>query len=168
MEIFKTFGLDPILIIAQIVNFLVILYILKRFLYKPIFDVFQKREALVKESIEKAEESRKALEKAQKQEKELIKKAQGTANQIIQDAKEQSFTMIKTAEESTKKQTQQMIQEARTQIAQDTKLAEQQLNKHVSEFSVALLKQSLKNVFSDKEQTEIVAKAVKTLEKQAN
>jgi len=168
MEIFKTFGLDPIIILAQIVNFLVILYILKRFAYKPIFKMFEKREQLVKESIEKADLSRKALEKAQREEKEVLKKAQATANQIITDAKEQSQTTIKKAEEATKKISEQMLEDARTQIARETKLAEQQLSKHVSKLSLELLKKALPNIFTNAEQTEIVAKAVKELEKRPN
>ena len=36
MEILKTFGVDPIFLGAQIVNFLIIFYLLKRFLYKPV------------------------------------------------------------------------------------------------------------------------------------
>lgn len=168
MEALKDFGINGPLIVAQIVNFLIILFVLKKFLYKPIFETFKKREALVKESIAKAEESRKALEKAQKEEKEIIKKAQATANQVIKDAKEQAMTIIKGSEESAKKETQHMIEEARVQIAQETKLAEKQLNKHVSKLSVELLKKSLPNVFTDEEQTELVAKAVKELEKRPN
>lgn len=168
MEAFEHFGINPMLIAAQIVNFLIILWVLKKFVYKPIFETFKKREALVKESIQKAEESRKALEKAQKEEKELIKKAQLTANQVLKDAKEQAATILKDAEESAKKQTQHMIDEARIQIAQETTVAEQQLNKYVGSLSVKLLEKSLPNVFTDEEQSELVAKAVKELEKRPN
>lgn len=165
MEIFKTFGIDPIIIAAQIVNFLVILYILKRFLYKPLFAIFKKREELIKESIEKAGESTKALEKAHLEEKEMLKKAQTTATQIISDAREQSLSLIKHAEESTKKQTDRMLIDAKNQIAQETKAAEIQLSKHVGKLSLEILKKSLKSVFTEKDQTEIVKKATKELEK---
>src|ERR1700722_13501281 len=105
MDIFQTFGLNPYLTIAQIVNFLILLYILKRYLYPPLFKVFKKREALVKESIEKAEQSEKALEKAKEQEKEVIKKARITADEIVKEAREQATEILKHAEASTKEQT---------------------------------------------------------------
>jgi F-type H+-transporting ATPase subunit b len=168
MEIFETFGLDPIIIVAQIVNFLVILYILKRFLYKPLFKTFKTREALIKESIEKAEQARKELEKAKKEERDVMKKAQVTAQQIIAEAKEQSATILKDAQDAAKKQTQQTIEEAKEQITRETKLAEQQLNKHVGKLAVELLEKSLNNVFTEKEQSQIVAKAVKSLDKRTN
>lgn len=165
MEIFKTFGIDPIIIAAQIVNFLIILYILKRFAYKPIFTLFKQREELVKESIKKAEDATKALEKAEKQEKEIVKNARTAAEQLLRDAKENSSDMIKAAEEEARKVTQQMIADAKEQIALETKHAQEQLSKHVSELSVELLKKSLGNVFTEKEQSAVVAKAVKDLKK---
>lgn len=168
MEIFEIFGLNWILIVAQIVNFLVILYILKRFLYKPLFTVLEKRQQLAKEAVEKADESSKALEKAQAEEKEIIKKAQTTATQIITDAKEQSADMLKKAEEKAKKQTDKMIADAKTQIEQETQQAQAQLNKYVAKLSVDLLKKSLANVFTEKEQAEIIERAVKEMQKQPN
>ena len=165
MEALEHFGVDYILIAAQIVNFLVILYLLKRFLYKPLFKVFQERQNLVKESITKAEEATKALEKAEKNEKAVIKKARDEANQLLTDAKDNAADIMKKAEEAARKQTQQLLAEAKEQIALETKKAQQELNKHMSELSVEILKKSLGNVFSDKEQSEVVAKAVKQLKK---
>lgn len=168
MEIFKTFGLDPILMAAQIVNFLIIIYILKRFLYKPLFSVLKQRQDLAKESVKKAEDSSKALEKAQAEEQAIIKKAQETAHQIIKDAKEQSVEILKKAEEVTKIQTDKMLNDAKTQIALETTQAQKQLDKYVVKLSLELLKKSLGNVFTEKEQSEIIEKAMKEMQKQPN
>src|ERR1700751_4763240 len=98
MEIFKTFGLDPYLVTAQIINFLIIFYVLKRYLYPPLFKVFKKREELVKESISKAEENEKILEKTKDLEKETIKKAKVTADEIIKESHEQATNILKKSE----------------------------------------------------------------------
>lgn len=168
METVQKFGIDYILVLAQIINFLVILYVLKRFLYKPLFNTFKKRESLVKETVENAEEARKALEKAQKEETKVLKKAKETANQMLKDAKEQGEAFIKQAQEEAQKQANYITEEARVQIARETKLAEQKLNQHVAELAVKLLEKSIANVFTDKDQTAIVTRAVKTMEKQKN
>jgi F-type H+-transporting ATPase subunit b len=168
MEIFKTFGLEPTILVGQIVNFLIILYILKRFLYKPLFRILQKREELVRSSIQKAEESTKALEKAQDEEKEIIKNAQTTANQIIKDAKEQSKEMIVKTEEATKKKTEKMLSDAKDQIELEKKKTEAELNNYVSTLALALLQKSLDNVFTDKEQSAIMQRATKEIQNNAN
>jgi len=168
MEILKNFGIDPILLIAGIVNFLIILFILKKLVYKPVFNILQKRADGIKEGIAQAEESQKALKDAETKEKKIIKEAQETAKKIIQDAKEQALVVGKNIEEKAKKQSDQMIEDAKVQIEIETKKAEQQLNKHISELSIEILKKSLGSTFGSKEQSEIVSKAVKTIKNEAN
>ncbi len=168
MEIFKTFGLDITLTIAQIVNFLVILFILKKFLYKPLFKILKKREDLVKESVEKAEQSKKALAKAETQEKEIIKKAQTNATEIVKDAKEQGAEIIKKAQEEAKKQAATILKAAESQIEQEKTRAERELNKHVAQLAIELLKKSVGQIFTGKEQDEVVSRAVKELGKKPN
>jgi len=165
MDVLHNFGVEWQLLLAQIINFLIIFYLLKRFLYKPLFGLLKKRADAIKEGVEKAEEGKKALDDALGKEKKIIKDAQDTAKKIIADAREHGTILAKEIEERAKKQTDRMIEEAKIQIAQETKLAEQQLNKHVAEISIEMLKKSLGNVFGDKEQSEVVAKAVKSIEK---
>src|ERR1700722_8699544 len=168
MDIFQTFGLNPYLTIAQIVNFLILLYILKRYLYPPLFKVFKKREELVKESIEKAEQSEKALEKAKEQEKEIIKNARLTGDDIIKEAKEQSEEIVKQAEISAKERVDKIINDAKSQIALETAQAQEELNKYVLGLSMDMLKKTLSNVFTEKEQSEIIDKAMKEMQKLPN
>ncbi|HSA83257.1 MAG TPA: F0F1 ATP synthase subunit B [Patescibacteria group bacterium] len=162
-EVLHNFGVEWQLVLAQVINFLIIFYLLKRFLYKPVFNLLKKRENAIKQGLSKADESKKALEEALEKEKKIIKEAQETAKKIIQEAKEQSETVGKNIEEKAKKQADSMIESARTQIDLETRKAEKELEKHVSELAITLLKKSLDNVFTGKEQSEIVAKAVKSL-----
>ena len=51
MELLKDFGFDPILLTAQIINFLIVLVVLKKFMYKPVLDMLKKRENDIKKGI---------------------------------------------------------------------------------------------------------------------
>ena len=168
MEIFKNFGIEWSLLAAQIINFLIIFYIFKRYLYKPLFNLLKKRENSIKEGLEKAEEGKKALDQALIKEKKIIKDAQDTARNIIQDAKEHAQALAKDIEEKTKQQSDRMIEDAKIQISLETKSAERELNKYVSRLSIDLLKKALPDVFTDKEQSNIVARAVKDLREKHN
>ena len=168
MDILKTFGLNWQLLLAQIVNFLIILYVLKRYLYPPLFNVFKKREELVKDSIKKAEENEKILEKTKNLEKEVIQKAKVTADEIIKEAREQASDIIKKAEEDSKQKSDKMLKDAKAQIELETAESEKKLNKYVIDLSLDLLKKTLANVFNEKEQSEIVQKAMKEMQKQSN
>jgi len=165
MDILNTFGLNPYLLIAQIVNFLILLYILKKYLYPPLFKVFKKREEIIKESIQKADENEKILEKTKQTEKEIITKAKRTAEEIIKEAHEQSADILKDAETESKKQTEKMLSDAKAQIDLETTEAQKQLNNYVIKLSLDILKKSLPDIFTDKEQSEIVTKAVREMQK---
>lgn len=168
MEILKNFGIEWPLLVAQIINFLIIFYVLKRFLYRPIFGLLKKRADTIKEGLEKAEEGKKSLDNALIKEKKIIKEAQETAQKIIHDAREQAQTLSKETEEKAKKHADRMIEDAKVQIDLDVRKAEQQLNKKIAKLSVEFLKKSLPDLFTSQEQSAIVAKAVKQLEKQPN
>ena len=60
----EAFGIQPLLLAAQIVNFLILAYILKRFLYKPVLEVLKKREKKIKDGLQAAEEGQAFLDKA--------------------------------------------------------------------------------------------------------
>ncbi|MDO8658670.1 MAG: F0F1 ATP synthase subunit B [Candidatus Levybacteria bacterium] len=168
MEIIKNFGVDPVYLGAQIINFVIILYFLRRFLYKPVFEMLKKREREIKEGLEKTEEVRKLLEKTIEDEKNILKKAQNQATKIIDDAKNEAMEIQKATEEFAKKQSEKIIIEAREQIFRETKEAEERLTAHVSKLAVVFLQKALIELFSPKEQEEIMSKAIKKLKERPN
>jgi F-type H+-transporting ATPase subunit b len=165
MEILKTFGVDPILLVAQIINFLIIFFLLKRFLYKPVLGMLKKREDKIKEGIKQAEEARVTLEKTLEQEKKIFAKAHDEAKALILDAKNQALEVSREVEENTKKQVEKILIDARTQIEQDTKRMEQELAEKVSGLAKDMLEKSLQGVIGEKEQKQILNKALKNIKK---
>ena len=163
MEILKNFGFDPVMLTAQIVNFLIISYLLKRFLYKPVLEMLKNRRNLVLEGLKQAEESKKTLEKTLEQEKIIISKAQNEGKRIIEEAKMQALTLSKEIEEKTKQQTEKMIQEAKMQIEQEAKETEKRLSENISLLAADMLAKSLEGLFSGKEQKQVITRAIKQI-----
>lgn len=165
MEIIKNFGLDPILLGAQIINFLIIFFILKKFLYKPVLEIIKKREEAIKDGLKKAEDAQILLEKTALKEKEVLRNAQKEALKIIEDAKKHAQELIDQTEEKTRKNTQKMLNEAQLQIQQETRRVEKELSVNVSRLAVAFLQKTIKDLFERKEQKEIMDKALKRIKK---
>ena len=76
MEILNNFGFEPILFFAQIVNFLIIYLVLKKFLYKPLLKVLNDRKHKIEEGLKSAEESNRLLKETIDKEQEILKNAQ--------------------------------------------------------------------------------------------
>lgn len=163
MEIIKNFGLDPIFLAAQVVNFLIILYVLKRFLYKPILELLKKREDAIKEAVRKNEEARILLEKAGTEEKAVLKRAEAYAKKLIEDAKIHATETAKEIEDISKKQTEKILADASSQIKKEAAETEKRLTLTVSKIAIEFLEKSLKQLFSEKEQKEILKKALKEM-----
>jgi F-type H+-transporting ATPase subunit b len=75
----------------QIINFVVLLFILKRLLYKPIRDIMEKRRGLIEKTVEDAEKAKRgALELKEKHQEELnkIKESKMQALEKMQNEKE--------------------------------------------------------------------------------
>ena len=165
MEIIKNFGLDPLLLGAQIINFLIIFYILKRFAYKPVLDILKKREDSIKEGLKQAEEGKKFLDEALEKEKKILQDANKKAEKIVEDARNQSIEIGKKAAENTKKQIESTIAAAREQMVQESKEAEKRIAIKVSELAVEFLQKSMQDVFGDRQQKELTQIALKKIRK---
>jgi len=163
MEIIKNFGLNPVLLGAQIVNFLIILFILKKFLYKPVLNTLQKRQSTIKNGLKQAEEAREKLEKVVIEEKEILKQAQLQSRKIIEDAKEEALDVSRKINENAKTQTEKLLNDAREQIARETIGAEKKIALSTSKLAVAFLEKTVKELFSAKEQGEVIAHALKKI-----
>lgn len=168
MELIKNFGLDPVYLGAQIINFLIIFYFLRRFLYKPVFSMLKKREEEIKEGLEKTEKARQLMEKTMEEEKTLLKKAQERATKIIEQAGQEAVDLQKKAEENAKKQAEKIKQEAKEQIEKEAKATEERLTAHITKVSVVFLQKALSEMFTEKEQQEIMNRAVKKLKARSN
>lgn len=168
MEFLHEFGVEWTLFLAQVVNFLIVFFILKKFLYKPILGMLKSREDAIKKGIDDSEQARILLEKAEERERVLLKKAQVEAKELLADARKQADDIIAKSEEKTKLQVEKMLKDAREQITSETREAEKRLTKDIGDLAVTYLRKSVDELFTDKDQEAVMSKAIKTLQKNKN
>lgn len=95
MEALDSLGIDWKLFIAQVVNFLILLFILSKLLYKPLLKLFDERSKKIEQGLKDAEISSKNLEQAEKEAEKIRQNAYKEANELLANSK-------KEAEEQTK------------------------------------------------------------------
>ena len=159
MEIIKNFGIDPVLLGAQIVNFLIVLYILRRFLYKPILDTLQKRRESIKQGLEASDEARVRLEKVVEKEKKILNNAHVRSQKLIDYAKKETNDLMQKTKNQAKIQADRILNQARLQITIETKEAEKRLASNISQLGIEFIQKSARSLFGSNEQ-EIVMKNV--------
>lgn len=163
MQLLSKFGVDPVFLAAQIVNFLVIFFILKKFLYKPIFEMLSKRKEAIETGLKHAEQMRLLLEKTQEKEKSILKEAQLQARKFVENAKKEAEEMMLQSKEKTKKETERMIDDAKAAIAEEVKKVEIKLSAQTAMLAVKFLEKSMQGLFTERDQKEIMERARKKI-----
>lgn len=87
-ELFATFGIDWKLIIAQAVNFGIVLAALTYFLYKPVLKTLDERAKKIAQGVEDAEKARSMREGADAEAAGIVAKADAEASELLSTARE--------------------------------------------------------------------------------
>jgi len=74
MEVFKNFGIQPTLLFGQIVNFVIILFLLRKFFYGKIVDMLELRRNKIEESLKNAQLIEENLQKTKENSRRCPKK----------------------------------------------------------------------------------------------
>ena len=102
MESQQLVTIIPWTFIAQILNLFIQAYLIKRFLFKPINEVLQKRQKMADQNIAEAKKAKEDAEAVKAEYESSMSDARGEASRIIEDAKKdagiRAEEMIKQAE----------------------------------------------------------------------
>ena len=104
-KIQETFNLQPDMLIAQIVNFLVVAFVLYRFAFKPLMATIEERQKKISDGLQYAEEMKHKLEETERKYAEILKKGATEAQVMINEARENAKRLME-------KQTQESINKA--------------------------------------------------------
>lgn len=168
MEILENFGFEPILFIAQIVNFLIIFLVMKKFLYKPLLKVMNERKKKIEEGLKNAEESNRLMTETIEKEQEILKNAHLEAKKLLAEAKAKHDELLLKTEEDTRLKIEKMISDARTQINTESAQAEKYLTQKISKLAAAMLEESLSGFFKPEDQEIVIKNALKRLKNKAD
>jgi len=132
MQFFSAFGVDWVKLGLQILNFLVILYLLNRFAFKPLIRFMDERAARIEKGLEDAEaaerdralaqaEREAALAESRKEAQALVaranKIAEDSRNEILADARAQAEKLVERAREEINAEKEKAMAELRTTVA---------------------------------------------------
>ena len=86
----ETFGWNLWLFLSQVISFVLVAILLRRFAYQPILNVLHERRERIAESLRNAEKIKQQLAEAEKHHAEILAKAHAEAQKMIDEARESS------------------------------------------------------------------------------
>ena len=84
----EQFGWNTRLFLSQVISFIIVALVLKRFAYKPILAVLEERRQRVQEGLLNAEKIKQQLAEAEQRHSEILAKANAQAQKMIDEARE--------------------------------------------------------------------------------
>jgi F-type H+-transporting ATPase subunit b len=152
-------SLDKSLII-QMLNFLVLLAILHRLLYKPLLAKMEERSAAIKTSLEAADAARAAAARQQEENAERLRAAYAEAQSIRAAALKEAGEEQRKLVEAARREAQQLVESARAQTEADIRRAREELRREVSDIAVAVAEKLVRKSLRDEEHRRIVDDAI--------
>ncbi len=163
MDFLNDFGVKPVFLAAQAVNFFILLFILKKFLYKPILGMLEKRKQTIAESLKNAEEIEIKLQKIGEEREEALKKVGKEAEEIIKDATEAANKIIAEAHGKAGEDIKRMVKKSEEAMEREREALHQEIKAEVSDLIVLSLQKVTGKVISGKDQKDLIDKSIKEL-----
>lgn len=151
--------------VIQLMSFLLLMYILKKFLYDKYFETMDARREKIQGEIEKAEKLRKEAEELKEQRIKELKQIRSEADVIIKKAKDEAENIINSAKKRAEDEAAKIIASARDEIERERSEMLKEVEQKVGEIAVVLAMKILKGTLDEKAKREYLMKVLKGSEK---
>ncbi len=139
------------LIFWQTVVFLLVLFVLAKFAWKPILKSLKAREEKIESALKAADEARAQMAELQLANEELLKEARQERDRILHDAQQAAAKVVAEAKDKANAEGQALISRAKTTIENEQRAAVVALRKEAASLSVEIAEKLIRRELADKD-----------------
>jgi F-type H+-transporting ATPase subunit b len=155
---------DSGLLIYQVVGFVILLFVLGKFAWKPILSGLKEREQTIESALLSAEQAKNEMQALQADNQKLLAEARAERDSLLKDAIAVANSIKEDAREETSKITARMIEDAKAAIEAEKKAALTDVKNQVAMLSLEITEKLLRKQLADqKGQRELIDSYVKDL-----
>ncbi|MCK9378969.1 MAG: F0F1 ATP synthase subunit B [Candidatus Moranbacteria bacterium] len=160
MEVLSSLGINSKLLLAQIVNFFILLYVLKRFAYGPILKMLEERSQKIEKGVADAEGATEKLKEIEKKEKKVLSDARKESQKIIAAAEEIAEKNKKEIIQQSEEQSEKIIAEAKKKIEEEKNRMMAEIKNEIAVLVVAATEKVIQEKMNIERDREIIEKAI--------
>jgi F-type H+-transporting ATPase subunit b len=131
-EILRSFGIEPQFLLIQIVGFVILVWILAKYAFGPVYKMLDERQSTIRGNMDEAESRRNEMVRLQHEYEErlakieeeardkiqgAVKEAQAARDEIIAKAREESTRIVERGQQEVESERAKAMVEMRNQIA---------------------------------------------------
>jgi F-type H+-transporting ATPase subunit b len=159
----QTFGWDPKLFFSQVISFIIVAYLLKRFAYKPILAVLEQRRQQIAQAQLNAEKIKQQLAEAEQRHAEILAKANAEAQKMIDEARTSAGHLAERKQQEAIAAAEQIVAKAREASAIEHEQTMTQLKRELGRLVVDTTAKVTGKVLTSDDQRRLQEEATRTL-----
>ncbi|PRY14818.1 ATP synthase F0 subcomplex B subunit [Pontibacter ummariensis] len=145
------------LIFWQAVTFLIVLFLLAKFAWKPIMKALNDREASIENALSAAEKAKLEMQALKADNEKLLAEARLERDRILKEATEAGNNIVETARQKAEEEGSRMITNAREVIENEKRAAITEVKNMAAVLSLDIAERILKRELSDPKTQEALA-----------
>jgi F-type H+-transporting ATPase subunit b len=134
----------------QTVLFLALLFLLRKYAWKPILNAVNEREEGIKSALDSAENAKREMENLQADNQKLLNEARAERETMLKEARDIKNKMIEEAKDEAKQEANKLISQAQTSIQTEKKAAIADLKSQVANLSIEIAEKVMREELSNK------------------
>jgi len=159
----EALGINLTSFIAQVINFLIVMFLLWKFAYKPVLGILETRQKKVEQGLKDAEKAGKDRTEAELEAEKITENAYKEANEILKNAKDaanlEAAELVKKASD----QADRIMASAKSEAAAMKERAMTDAKKEISDVVVIALDKIVGKEFTEEEKKKLTTRAIAEL-----
>ncbi|MFW6265936.1 MAG: F0F1 ATP synthase subunit B [Halanaerobiales bacterium] len=148
----------------QIFNFLVLLWLLKRYLYTPLTDMLDKREEKIRGDLEEAKHKKEEAAELKKEREKELQKAREKAQKIVEEAENRGEKRAEEIIEKARDEAERIKERNQEEIARAKAEARDELRREVASLSMMAAGKFMKEKLDEEKHRELINQYIKNLD----
>ena len=132
------------LVFWMVLSFSVILFILKKFAWKPILKALKERENTIDTALKSADKAREEMEHLKADNEKIIKEAKNVRDNLLKEARQVKDKIISEAKQKANSEANIIIADAKRQIENEKEAAVDEIKNQIAGFSIEIAEKILK------------------------
>jgi F-type H+-transporting ATPase subunit b len=141
----------------QLITFLLVLFLLSKFAWKPIMAALREREMSIENALSAAEKAKLEIQGLKAENEKLLAEARLERDKILKDASEAASTIVETAKLKANEEGSRMIDQAREAINNEKHAAITEVKNMAASLSIEIAEQILKRELANPQAQQALA-----------
>lgn len=152
-------------LIIQAVNFLLLVFLLTKLLYRPLVAKMDERTQAIRKSLEEAQAARAEAQREREEHAARIQAAYAEAQSIRATALAEAAEEQRRLVEGARAEAERLVASAKAELAQDVRRARQELRQEVGDLAVGIAERLMRRSLRDEDHRRIVDDAIARMAK---